>query len=73
MTTYTTRGSVCGGCDHKHGSLRAAHDCLKRHQNAIARHNTRGAYSDRQVVRVDGVRLDDHESEELFAIAYGDI
>ena len=50
MTTYTTSGSVCGQCGHRHRTLRAAVKCADRHMNACNRH---GGYSDRYVVSVD--------------------
>lgn len=66
---YTTHGSVCGGCDHKHRTLATAQACADRHHAAIARHNTRGAYSDRRVRRADGAPLSESERDQLERLA----
>lgn len=62
---YVCEGDVCGSCDVKHRKLSAAFRCLRRHQAAIERHNTRGAYSDRWIRHVDGSRLTADELDEL--------
>ena len=49
--TYTTYGSVCGGCGHKHRTLETAAKCATKHSRNIRRWNGRNAYSDRRVVR----------------------
>ena len=48
-THYTTRGSVRGGCGHKHRTEEAAERCAERdHRDCAAA----GGYSDRKVVEV---------------------
>lgn len=69
-TTYTTRGSVRGGCGHKHLTVSAAQRCADADQRACARLGG-GAYSDRVVERSDGSRLNDSEADAL-AHAYAD-
>jgi hypothetical protein len=66
VTTYTTEGSVCGGCGHNHRTIGAAQQCADRHHAAIVRRNGSNAYSDREVVRTDGLPLDEWERDELF-------
>ena len=63
--TYTTEGSVCGGCDHHHRSIRTAQECADRHLARIQRYNGRNAYSDRVVVRSDGRPLTEWEQDEI--------
>jgi len=53
--TYTTRGSVRGGCGHKHRTIETAVKCLRRDQADCRR---AGGYSDRCVVRSDGEPMD---------------
>lgn len=77
-TTYTTQGSVRGGCGHKHRTISAALACRDRDQAEIRRHVGGGAYSDREVVAVEGGQirpLDDDEAallDDLEQIAYDD-
>lgn len=70
--TYTTRGDVCGGCDHTHRTLQAAQACADKHHAAIVRHNTRGAYSDRRVAVLspgdEPRHLTDWEREQLASL-----
>lgn len=63
MTTYTTRGSVRGGCEHTHKSIAAAQKCLERDQHACKSLGV-GGYSDRIIVRTDGAGLSDAEHAE---------
>ena len=49
MTTYTTYGSVRGGCGHRHKTIRAAEHCLDRDQRGCS---SQGGYSDRSVCEV---------------------
>jgi hypothetical protein len=62
--TYRAIGSVCGGCRHHHRTVGAAQRCADRHHAAIVRHNTAGAYSDRQAARWDGQPFSEDELEE---------
>ena len=75
VTTYTTKGDVCGSCDHAHKSLTTAQACADRHGAAIARGNSSGsltrAYSDRCVVRIDGKPLTEDELDELYRVSVG--
>ena len=52
-TTYTTSGSVRGGCGHAHRTVEAAVRCLARDQASCHRCGG-GAYSDREVIGLDG-------------------
>lgn len=47
MTSYTTYGSVRGGCGHKHRTIETACRCMQRDQRDCK--SVRG-YSDRSVV-----------------------
>ena len=47
---YTTWGSIRGGCDHEHRTLRAAYQCLRRDQRGSV---GQGGYSDRHVRALD--------------------
>ena len=70
-----TTGSVRGGCDHKHRSLKTALACLERDQSACASLPGGNAYSDRRIVHVDSDgrqhALTDDERDELHAIQDG--
>ncbi len=66
MTTYTTKGSVCGPCGHAHRTLRAAVDCMRKHQRDVTTANGDRAYSDRAVFRSDGELLTDAEIEAMY-------
>ena len=48
-TTYTTFGSVRGGCGHRHKTLESARRCLDKDQSGCG---SQGGYSDREVVLV---------------------
>lgn len=45
--TYTTHGSVRGGCGHRHRTAETAERCLRGDQDCCS---DQGGYSDRQVV-----------------------
>lgn len=70
MTTFTTHGSVRGGCGHRHRTAKAAQDCCDRDQRACAGPDSlyggslsRG-YSDRIVaVVIDGILYHDVDGE----------
>lgn len=47
---YSTHGSVCGSCDHRHRSISTARRCINRDQSACA---SQGGYSDRYVVALN--------------------
>ena len=66
MTTYTTNGSVCGSCGHAHRTVRAAVECLERHQRAVMAANGPSSYSDRTVWRTDGENLTDDEINAMY-------
>lgn len=63
--TYTCVGPVRGLCGHKHKTVGAAVSCCAKDQAAIRRAYPgtfpAHAYSDRVVVRCDGMPLDDDE------------
>jgi hypothetical protein len=68
VTYYTTRGSVRGGCGHKHRSIDTAAKCVKRDMGGC---QSQGGYSDRSVVKIEnGDRVELSESE--FYEARGD-
>ena len=50
ITYYTTHGSVCGDCGHKHRTVETAAGCAAKHSAMINRSTTNG-YSDRRTVR----------------------
>ena len=52
--TYTTRGSVCGSCDHKHRTPETAEKCQARHYEGCVK---QGGYSDRVIIRSDGEQM----------------
>ena len=54
MTRYTTYGSVCGGCSHKHRTIETAERCADRHQREL---NSVRGYSDRRVLPIDADEL----------------
>lgn len=58
MVTYTTRGSVRGGCGHKHRTIKAAARCANEDQ---AECQKQGGYSDRELRRTDGKELTEDE------------
>ncbi len=63
---YTTRGPVRGDCGHTHETIQGAHACAQRDSRAVKRGNPGiGAYSDRVVVRQDGARLSEEETQTL--------
>ena len=69
-TTYTTTGSVRGGCGHSHREIRTAAACLARDQAGC---KAQGGYSDRHVETTDGERLSECESltvESSVAVTY---
>ena len=55
---YTTRGSVRGGCGHRHTALETAVRCLRSDQTGCGR---QGGYSDRRIERADGTELSEGE------------
>lgn len=63
-TTYEAVGGVRGSCGHKHRTIAAAEMCRRRDSNACASLGG-GAYSDREVRRVDGEPLSDAEMRQL--------
>ena len=66
MNYYTTKGSVRGGCGHKHRTLLSAHRCARRDQSGCT---YMGGYSDRRIVHVlDGEEqeLTDSEREQIW-------
>lgn len=66
---YTTIGSVCGTCGHKHRTLRTALDCLRAYEGAVQKGNPGGnSYSDRGVCHADGSALSEEEFDDLYAI-----
>ena len=67
-TTYTTLGSVRGGCGHAHRTLATALRCRRRDDAACGSVGG-GAYSDRRVVHAaDHSPLTDSERAEMEAI-----
>ena len=64
---YTTDGSVRGSCGHKHKSPRTAQECLERDNRGCRRQCGPTAYSDRAIVRSDGLELTDAEWEEALS------
>lgn len=52
-TSYTTRGSVRGGCGHIHRSIEAAAKCCREDQAGCKR---QGGYSDRDLVVLENGR-----------------
>jgi hypothetical protein len=48
---YTTYGSVCGDCGHKHRTIETAARCAAKHSASIRRYNGQHSYSDRRTVR----------------------
>lgn len=65
MSTYTTRGSVRGGCGHRHKTIESALACAERDARACASLGG-GAYSDRRVARTDGTPLTDAEGDAIW-------
>lgn len=49
VTAWTTRGSVRGGCGHRHKTLRTALECIDRDSAGC---RSQGGYSDRAVVAI---------------------
>lgn len=68
---YTTRGSVRGGCGHKHNTIAAAQRCCERDQRDCASLPGGKSYSDRVIRRVDGAGLSDEEHAEWSALTDG--
>ena len=60
---YTTHGSVCDGCGHKHATIDEAVSCIENHHEAC---HKQGGYSDRKVVRTDGKPMTDSEYDQIF-------
>lgn len=67
QTTYHAIGSVRGACGHLHRTITAAARCKQRDMDACGRLGG-GAYSDRQVARIDGEPLSESEIDYLHAI-----
>lgn len=68
-TTYTTRGSVRGGCGHKHRTMAAAVRCLQADQSCC---RTLRGYSDRTIRPVEdgeerSLTREEHDSWEFYA------
>ena len=67
--TYEARGSVRGGCGHRHRTLSSALRCAQKDQSACHSLNPSGSltrsYSDRDVVRTDGEPLTASELRDL--------
>ncbi len=78
ITYYTTHGSVCGDCGHKHRTIKTAASCAAKHSAMIRRYSGNG-YSDRRVVRWSdstwqGDPLTQDEKSDLECImAFGDV
>lgn len=70
MITYTTHGSVRGGCGHRHQHVGTALRCLECDQRDC---RSVGGYSDRAVVRTDGEPLTDAEEIALEYATYGEV
>jgi hypothetical protein len=70
-TTYTTHGSVRGGCGHTHRTLDATERCRQRDADECASLGG-GAYSDRQVVHSDMSALTLEEVNCLAVMVYDD-
>ena len=71
QATYTTHGSVRGGCGHQYQSIALANACAdrdRRHCGSLGG----GAYSDRGVTRGNGDALDDQERDELADVEAGE-
>lgn len=64
LLTYSAIGSVRGSCGHKHRSLEAAVACLCRDQRRMTALPGR-CYSDREIERSDGRRLDDDDVDYI--------
>lgn len=62
--TYAAEGSVRGNCGHKHRTIEGAAACADRDQRACASQGA-GCYSDRIVVRTDGMPLTDAEEQAI--------
>ena len=69
VATYTTSGSVRGGCGHRHRSLRTAVACFLRDCSGCS---SQGGYSDRSVHRSDGEDLTEDEMREIDALTDGE-
>ena len=67
VTSYTTVGSVRGGCGHQHRTIQRAVECIALDHAGC---KSQGGYSDRQVRYGDGTPLDDTDSETVAAIEY---
>jgi hypothetical protein len=65
VNIYVAKGSVRGSCGHKHHTLRAAINCVVRDVKLCA---SLGIDSDRDIVRADGVTLNDVEIKECIDI-----
>ena len=61
---YTTDGSVRGTCGHVHKTIASAMQCLQRDRNSCGRLGG-GAYSDRDIVRLDGGELTGDDIDAL--------
>jgi len=57
---YTCSGSVRGGCGIKHRNIITALTCCNKDAYYCEK---QGGYSDRQVVRLDGLPLSDEEHD----------
>lgn len=64
--TYTSRGSVRGGCGHKHKTIAGAVECQTRDAVQCARLPGGKSYSDRHVERTDGTPLTDAECDAIW-------
>jgi len=65
--TYTTIGSVRGCCGHKHRTIEAAVDCIKRDQSGC---RSQGGYSDREVRYAGGAELRESDWEYVHYLHY---
>jgi len=65
---YEARGSVRGRCGHNHRTIGGAFSCAERDRKACAALGG-GAYSDREVARVDGEGLSREEVATLQGLA----
>ena len=62
MTTYHAKGNVTGSCGHAHRTIAAAENCRRSH---AARCHAAGGYSDRELERTDGSRIEGWEYDEI--------
>lgn len=69
MIKYTTKGSARSTCGHNHRSIKTAVKCLLADGSGC---QSQGGYTDRFVVRVDGVSLTDNERDYILTLRAND-